>query len=43
MQVRVGIFVVPDATDPASTVGQILAADETGLDSLAPPAPGPIK
>jgi alkanesulfonate monooxygenase SsuD/methylene tetrahydromethanopterin reductase-like flavin-dependent oxidoreductase (luciferase family) len=32
MQVRVGIFVVPDATDPVSTVGQILAADETGLD-----------
>jgi alkanesulfonate monooxygenase SsuD/methylene tetrahydromethanopterin reductase-like flavin-dependent oxidoreductase (luciferase family) len=32
MQVRLGIFVVPDATDPASTVGQILAADETGLD-----------
>lgn len=29
---RLGIFVVPDATDPASTVGQILAADETGLD-----------
>ena len=32
MQVRIGIFVVPDATDPASTVGQMLAADETGLD-----------
>lgn len=32
MQVRLGIFVVPDATDPASTVGQILAAEETGLD-----------
>jgi alkanesulfonate monooxygenase SsuD/methylene tetrahydromethanopterin reductase-like flavin-dependent oxidoreductase (luciferase family) len=32
MQLRLGIFVVPDATDPASTVGQILAADETGLD-----------
>lgn len=32
MRVRLGIFVVPDATDSASTVGQILAADETGLD-----------
>jgi alkanesulfonate monooxygenase SsuD/methylene tetrahydromethanopterin reductase-like flavin-dependent oxidoreductase (luciferase family) len=32
MRVRLGIFVVPDATDPASTVGQILAADETGLE-----------
>lgn len=32
MQVKVGIFVVPDAIDPVSTVGQILAADETGLD-----------
>jgi alkanesulfonate monooxygenase SsuD/methylene tetrahydromethanopterin reductase-like flavin-dependent oxidoreductase (luciferase family) len=32
MQTRLGIFVVPDATDPTSTVGQILAADETGLD-----------
>jgi alkanesulfonate monooxygenase SsuD/methylene tetrahydromethanopterin reductase-like flavin-dependent oxidoreductase (luciferase family) len=32
MPVRLGIFVVPDATDPASTVGQVLAAEETGLD-----------
>jgi alkanesulfonate monooxygenase SsuD/methylene tetrahydromethanopterin reductase-like flavin-dependent oxidoreductase (luciferase family) len=32
MQVRLGIFVVPDATNPASTVGQILAAEEVGLD-----------
>ncbi|MEZ5121050.1 MAG: LLM class flavin-dependent oxidoreductase [Solirubrobacterales bacterium] len=29
---RVGVFVVPDATDPAGTLAQIVAADETGLD-----------
>jgi alkanesulfonate monooxygenase SsuD/methylene tetrahydromethanopterin reductase-like flavin-dependent oxidoreductase (luciferase family) len=29
---RLGIFVVPDATDPARTVEQIVAADRAGLD-----------
>jgi alkanesulfonate monooxygenase SsuD/methylene tetrahydromethanopterin reductase-like flavin-dependent oxidoreductase (luciferase family) len=32
MQIKLGIFVVPDATEPASTVAQIVAADESGLD-----------
>jgi alkanesulfonate monooxygenase SsuD/methylene tetrahydromethanopterin reductase-like flavin-dependent oxidoreductase (luciferase family) len=32
MTVRLGIFVVPDATDAASTVEQIVAADRSGLD-----------
>ena len=32
MTVRVGIFVVPDATDAALTVEQIVAADRSGLD-----------
>ena len=32
MTVRLGIFVVPDATDVASTVEQIVAADRSGLD-----------
>jgi alkanesulfonate monooxygenase SsuD/methylene tetrahydromethanopterin reductase-like flavin-dependent oxidoreductase (luciferase family) len=32
MHVKLGIFVVPDATDPASTIGQLLAADSAGLD-----------
>jgi alkanesulfonate monooxygenase SsuD/methylene tetrahydromethanopterin reductase-like flavin-dependent oxidoreductase (luciferase family) len=32
MPVKVGIFVVPDASDPAATVEQILAADRAGLD-----------
>jgi alkanesulfonate monooxygenase SsuD/methylene tetrahydromethanopterin reductase-like flavin-dependent oxidoreductase (luciferase family) len=32
MELRLGIFVVPDATDPSSTVEQILAADASGLD-----------
>jgi alkanesulfonate monooxygenase SsuD/methylene tetrahydromethanopterin reductase-like flavin-dependent oxidoreductase (luciferase family) len=32
MDVRLGIFVVPDATDSSSTVEQIIAADQTGLD-----------
>lgn len=32
MHVRIGVFVVPDASDPASTLGQIVAADESGLD-----------
>jgi len=30
--VRLGIFVVPDATDPELTVEQIIAADRAGLD-----------
>jgi alkanesulfonate monooxygenase SsuD/methylene tetrahydromethanopterin reductase-like flavin-dependent oxidoreductase (luciferase family) len=29
---RVGVFVVPDATDAATTLDQIVAADEAGLD-----------
>ncbi|HEU4979235.1 MAG TPA: LLM class flavin-dependent oxidoreductase [Solirubrobacteraceae bacterium] len=32
MAVQVGVFVVPDATDPASTLEQIAAADRAGLD-----------
>jgi len=32
---RIGVFVVPDATDPTSTLGQIVAADESGLDLVA--------
>ncbi len=32
MDVRLGIFVVPDATDPDSTIEQIVAADRAGLD-----------
>src|SRR5919201_4335962 len=31
-EVKLGIFAVPDATDPAGTLDQILAADATGLD-----------
>jgi len=30
--VQLGIFVVPDATDPDATIEQILAADRSGLD-----------
>jgi alkanesulfonate monooxygenase SsuD/methylene tetrahydromethanopterin reductase-like flavin-dependent oxidoreductase (luciferase family) len=30
--VKLGIFVVPDATDPAATVEQLVAADAAGLD-----------
>jgi alkanesulfonate monooxygenase SsuD/methylene tetrahydromethanopterin reductase-like flavin-dependent oxidoreductase (luciferase family) len=30
--VRLGIFVVPDGTDPGSTLDQIVAADRSGLD-----------
>ena len=29
---KLGIFVAPDATEPASTVDQVLAADRSGLD-----------
>src|SRR3954465_9154577 len=32
MAVRLGIFVVPGAADPAATVEQIVAADQAGLD-----------
>src|SRR3954454_409355 len=32
MDVRLGIFVVPDATDPEAPLAQIVAADESGLD-----------
>src|ERR687895_285974 len=32
MDLRVGIFTVPDATDPEATIEQVLAADSSGLD-----------
>jgi alkanesulfonate monooxygenase SsuD/methylene tetrahydromethanopterin reductase-like flavin-dependent oxidoreductase (luciferase family) len=32
MDVKLGVFAVPDATDPAATVGQLIAADRAGLD-----------
>ena len=32
MGVKLGIFVVPDATDPASTLEQVVAGDRSGLD-----------
>jgi alkanesulfonate monooxygenase SsuD/methylene tetrahydromethanopterin reductase-like flavin-dependent oxidoreductase (luciferase family) len=32
MTVRLGVFVVPDASHPATTVEGILAADRVGLD-----------
>jgi alkanesulfonate monooxygenase SsuD/methylene tetrahydromethanopterin reductase-like flavin-dependent oxidoreductase (luciferase family) len=32
MALKLGIFAVPDATDPAATVAQIVAADRSGLD-----------
>lgn len=32
---EIGAFVAPDAGDPASTLGQIVAADESGLDLVA--------
>src|SRR5688500_10486598 len=32
VDVKAGVFAVPDATDPAATVGQLLAADGAGLD-----------
>jgi alkanesulfonate monooxygenase SsuD/methylene tetrahydromethanopterin reductase-like flavin-dependent oxidoreductase (luciferase family) len=34
VDVKLGIFVVPDATDPESTVERILAADRSGLDLI---------
>jgi alkanesulfonate monooxygenase SsuD/methylene tetrahydromethanopterin reductase-like flavin-dependent oxidoreductase (luciferase family) len=35
MRVRIGAFIVPDATDPDMTLKQIQLADETGLDYVA--------
>jgi alkanesulfonate monooxygenase SsuD/methylene tetrahydromethanopterin reductase-like flavin-dependent oxidoreductase (luciferase family) len=32
---EIGAFIVPDATDPVATLGQIVAADESGLDLVA--------
>ncbi len=32
MALKLGIFAVPDATDPAATVEQVVAADRVGLD-----------
>ena len=32
MSVRIGIFLIPDATDPQATLDQIVAADRSGLD-----------
>ena len=32
MNLELGIFAVPDATDPAATIDQIIAADRSGLD-----------
>jgi alkanesulfonate monooxygenase SsuD/methylene tetrahydromethanopterin reductase-like flavin-dependent oxidoreductase (luciferase family) len=32
MNVKLGIFTIPDATDPQSTIEQIIAADRCGLD-----------
>jgi alkanesulfonate monooxygenase SsuD/methylene tetrahydromethanopterin reductase-like flavin-dependent oxidoreductase (luciferase family) len=34
MDIRLGIFVVPDATEGASTLDQILAAEQAGLDLI---------
>jgi alkanesulfonate monooxygenase SsuD/methylene tetrahydromethanopterin reductase-like flavin-dependent oxidoreductase (luciferase family) len=32
MEIKLGVFAVPDATDPSTTVEQLLAADRSGLD-----------
>jgi alkanesulfonate monooxygenase SsuD/methylene tetrahydromethanopterin reductase-like flavin-dependent oxidoreductase (luciferase family) len=32
MEIKLGVFVVPDASDPSTTVEQLLAADRAGLD-----------
>ena len=32
MSVKLGIFIVPDATDPAFTLEQVVAGDRSGLD-----------
>ena len=34
MDLRLGMFVVPDATNAASTVAQIIEADRSGLDTV---------
>jgi alkanesulfonate monooxygenase SsuD/methylene tetrahydromethanopterin reductase-like flavin-dependent oxidoreductase (luciferase family) len=34
MDVKLGIFVVPDATDPAGTIDRIVTADRVGLDLI---------
>jgi alkanesulfonate monooxygenase SsuD/methylene tetrahydromethanopterin reductase-like flavin-dependent oxidoreductase (luciferase family) len=34
MDIKLGIFAVPDATDPSSTIEQMLAAERAGLDVL---------
>jgi hypothetical protein len=34
LDVKLGIFVVPDATDPGSTIEQILTADRSGFDLI---------
>jgi alkanesulfonate monooxygenase SsuD/methylene tetrahydromethanopterin reductase-like flavin-dependent oxidoreductase (luciferase family) len=31
-ELEIGAFIAPDATDPARTVDQVLAADAAGLD-----------
>jgi alkanesulfonate monooxygenase SsuD/methylene tetrahydromethanopterin reductase-like flavin-dependent oxidoreductase (luciferase family) len=35
MTVKLGIFVVPDATDSSATIDQLVAADQAGLDFVA--------
>src|SRR5919201_4583469 len=35
MEIKLGTFATPDATDPDGTVEQILAADRAGLDFVA--------
>ena len=32
MEIKLGVFAVPDATDPSETVERIIAADRSGLD-----------
>src|SRR5215211_7517743 len=34
MEIKLGIFAVPDPTDPSATVERILAADRSGLDAV---------
>jgi alkanesulfonate monooxygenase SsuD/methylene tetrahydromethanopterin reductase-like flavin-dependent oxidoreductase (luciferase family) len=34
MDIKLGIFAVPDATDPAATIELLLAADRSGLDAV---------
>jgi alkanesulfonate monooxygenase SsuD/methylene tetrahydromethanopterin reductase-like flavin-dependent oxidoreductase (luciferase family) len=35
MDIRIGIFVVPDGTQPDATIAQLVEADQTGLDFVA--------